>query len=113
VYDFTQFPRDPACVKIKWALTLYHDPVTGEPTTYHLKSVQPSTDGVGDLNGTWKALRAPQNHADMIIYQLSPDDSDVFLLFLRVDENHLLLLDHDLNFMVGDALWSYTLSKTG
>lgn len=113
VYDFTGFSRDPACAKIKWQLTLHRNLETGEPSTYEFKGVQPTTDKIGEITGTWKALRSPQIHGDAIVYQLSPDESDVFLFFLRIDENHLFLLDHELNFMVGDALWSYTLSRTG
>jgi hypothetical protein len=111
VYHLMKFEPDPGCVKIKWRLTLYQDPKTGQPTTYEYKSVQTNTEAVGGNTGTWAAVRAPQTHGDAILYQLDVEDSEMPVYFLRADDNNLYLLDFDLRFLVGDKLWSYTLSK--
>jgi hypothetical protein len=45
------------------------------------------------------------------VYQLQLEDSQRPVSFLKADENHLFLLDEDLNLLVGNALFSYTLSR--
>ncbi len=92
-------------MKIKWRLTLYQDKMTGGPTTYLYMGTSTIREG------TWTILRGANSDPDAILYQLSLDGSHQTVSFLKADENHLFLLDRGLNFLVGDALWSYTLSK--
>ena len=55
----------------------------------------------------WRGQRSP----DAVIYQLHLDDGQPPVSFLRVDENHLFLMDGAMNLMVGNELFSYTLSR--
>ncbi len=105
VYAFTGIQRDPACMKVKWQLTLYKDPKTDQPTTYQFKGTTTTREG------TWTTIRSPKTHPGAIIYALIPGSSEHPVYFLKADDNHLFLLNCKLNFVIGDPLWSFTLSK--
>ena len=91
---------------MKWQLTLYQDQDTGAPSTYLFR-------GTGTIRtGTWTILHGTKNEPDVVVYQLRSDNSQQLTSFLKVDENHLFLLDGELNLLVGNALFSYTLSRT-
>jgi hypothetical protein len=103
VYQFTKVAPTPNCAKIKWRLTLYHDPDTGVPTTYRLGVTEPIREG------SWTEVRGTPADPDAVVYQLAMDDR--VLNLLSPDQNHLLILDENLRLMVGDRLWSYTFSR--
>lgn len=105
VVEFTEFPADPDCIKIKMRLTLYRDAETGETTTYFLKGTETTREGL------WTEVRGNPAHPNGIVYRMSLDAPERFIDFLRIDDNHLFLLDENQQLMVGDALWSYTLSR--
>jgi hypothetical protein len=105
VVELTKFPADPACIKIKMRLTLNRDPNTGEPATYFLKGTETMREG------TWTESLGTPAHPNGTVYRLSLDTPERFIAFLRLDDNHLFLLDENSHLMVGDALWSYTLSR--
>ena len=106
VFEFTGIPPHEGCFKVKWQLTLYQDQDTGAPSTYLFR-------GTGTIRtGTWTILHGTKNDADEVIYQLRPDDSQQITSFLSVGDDHLFLLDEELNLLVGNALFSYTLSRT-
>ncbi|CAG0928859.1 hypothetical protein TFLX_01104 [Thermoflexales bacterium] len=106
VLEFTQVTPYSGCVKIKWRLTLYQNRTTGAPSTYLYMGTSTIREG------TWTIARGTDSDPNAIIYQLHLDGSQKPVSFLKADENHLFLLDRDLNFLVGDALFSYTLSRT-
>lgn len=106
VLEFTNTSPYPGCMKIKWRLTLYEDQKTGAPSTYLYMGTRGFTQGI------WTILQESEQHPNAIIYQLNPDHSQQPVYFLKADENHLFLLDEGLNFQVGNALFSYTLSRT-
>jgi hypothetical protein len=62
--------------------------------------------------GTWTIARGTDSDRDAIIYQLHLDRSQQPVSFLKADENLLYLLDRALSFLVGDAVFSNTLSRT-
>ena len=102
--EFTGFPLG-NCEKIKWELALHHEASSGRPTTYEFKGTRSSR------RGTWSIARGAPSDARAVVYRLQYDPGKTLAL-LRVDANILLILDHDLRPMVGDASWSYTLSRT-
>jgi hypothetical protein len=105
VFEFTGIPPHEGCFKVKWQLTLHQDQDTGVSSTYLFR-------GTGTIRtGTWTILHGTKNDADAVVYQLLPDDSQQPTSFLKADDNHLFLLDGDLNLLVGNALFSYTLSR--
>jgi hypothetical protein len=106
VFEFANMAPYPGCLKIKWKLTLYQDQTTGAPSTYLYQGTRTLRDG------TWAILRGIDSDPEAIVYQLSLDNGQPPISFLKADENHLFLLDRALNLLVGDALFSYTLSRT-
>lgn len=105
IVEFTEYPVSPDCIKIKMRITLYRDPATGVPTTYHLKSTG------SDREGTWTETLGTPAQPNALIYQLSLDTPDHVISFLRTDDNHLFALDENMELLVGDDLWSFTLSR--
>lgn len=94
----------PGCLKIKWRITLYQDD-TGAPSTY--LSMGTSTF----REGSWTIIRGMDGDPEAVIYQLQLDNEQQPVSFLRVDENNLFLMDRDMNLLVGNQLFSYTLSR--
>jgi hypothetical protein len=93
------------CLKIKLKLTLYQDGA-GAPDTYTLQ-------GTSTIQtGTWKITQGTKTNGDAIIYQLYSTESQNPVSWLKIDDNHLFLLDQNTNLLVGNALFSYTLSRT-
>lgn len=88
--EFAQQPKA-GCDKIKWKLTL-------NPTRYHLLTSRGSSEGVWTMDGN--------------ILQLKSDKTQQTISLLRVDDNHLFFLDKNMYLLIGNALWSYTLSRT-
>lgn len=105
VVEFTQFPAFPGCIKIKWRLTLYQDSATGAPSRYLFMGTSTYREG------SWKIINGMNGNPDAVIYQLQPDGAQDWFSFLKVDENHLFILDKAMNLLVGNELFSYTLSR--
>ena len=105
VLEFTNTAPFPGCLKIKWRLTLYQDSVTGEPSTYLFMGTSQFREG------SWRIIKGMNGHPDAIVYQLYPEDAQEPVSFLKVDDNHLYLMDRKLNLLVGNELFSYTLSR--
>ena len=99
VYDVMQIEPFPGCLKIKWRLTLYQD------GTY--VSMGTSTF----RQGTWAISPGFNGDPDAVVYQLNLGDGQTPVFFLGVDENHLFLLDREKSLLVGNELFSYTLSR--
>ncbi|WP_420150817.1 hypothetical protein [Spirosoma sp.] len=98
----------PECWKVKWALTLFQDSVTHQPTTYHL---------LGTLNrqaareGKWSFVKGTPSDPEAIVYQLDSDTPDVSVYILKGDDNVLFILDQQRRMRVGDENLSYTLNR--
>jgi hypothetical protein len=101
-------PKGDDCIKIKWQLILYQDPLTHAPTTYALGGLAwrnpPKT-------GKWKLSKGTREDPDAVVVQLDPDKSEGFLSFLKADENILLFLGNDRDLLVGNENFSYTLNR--
>ena len=106
VFEFTGIPPHAGCLKVKWQLTLYQHQDTGAPGTYLFRGTSTVR------TGTWTILHGTKSDPDAVVYQLRPDASQQLMSFLKVDDNHLFLLDGELNLLVGNALFSCTLSRT-
>jgi hypothetical protein len=103
--EFTGFPAQ-NCEKIKWRLTLYRDPATGNPTTYAFNGTRATRQG------HWRIEHGAGAERNWVVYHLDYGRPPTVLSLLKVDDNVLLLLDGDLKVLVGDASWSYTLNRT-
>jgi hypothetical protein len=103
--EFTGFPTQ-NCEKIKWRLTLERDPRSGRPTTYIYEGTRTRREG------TWTIVRGTAIDRDAVVYRLTYEGGAGSVAFLKAGDHLLLLLDRNLRLMVGDASWSYTLSRT-
>ena len=99
------------CIKIKWQLVLYKDPVTQAPTTYALGGFAwrhpPKT-------GKWTLVKGTKENPEAVVYRLKEghgDDAKEFLSFMKADDNILLFLDHKLDLLIGNESFSYTLNR--
>lgn len=99
---------DRDCFKLKWALTLYFDPNTHQPSTYELARTYHRQ---ALIKGNWRILKGSPADPDAVIYQLDSDKPHEAILLLRADENILFFLDKKRNPLVGNADFSYTLNR--
>jgi hypothetical protein len=97
-----------SCIKIKWQLLLFQDPVTHAPTTYALGGFAwrnpPKT-------GKWAIIKGTKEDPNAVVYQLEPDNPQGFLSFVKADDNILLFLDKEKKLLVGNSQFSYTLNR--
>ena len=105
VFEMLKLTPYPNCLKIKSRLTLYQDQATGAPSAYMLMGTSTIQEG------TWTLLQGTKDDPGAVVYQIRLDDSQEPVSFLKADDNHLFLLDQDLNLVVGNGLFSYTLSR--
>ena len=101
-------PKGDECIKIKWQLILYRDPMTHAPTTFALGGLAwrnpPKT-------GKWSIAKGTKEDPDAEVYQLDSGDQHGFLSFLKADDNILLFLDKSRELLVGNENFSYTLNR--
>jgi hypothetical protein len=101
-------PARDECIKIKWQLVLFQDPVTQAPTTYALGGFQwrnpPKT-------GKWAIVKGTKEDPNAVVIQLDPDQPQSSFAFQKADENILLFLDREHRQLVGNSRFSYTLNR--
>jgi hypothetical protein len=102
--DFTRFPSE-NCEKIKWEITLYRERSSQAPAGYVYRGTRSSR------RGAWSVSRGAGHDVDAVVYELHYGSNQTLSL-LPVGENVLLVLARDRTVLVGDASWSYTLSRT-
>ena len=105
MFELSKIAPYPGCAKMKSRLTLYQDQTTGAPSTYLYMGTHTIREG------TWTIVQGTESDPDAVVYQLHLDSSQQPVLFLKPDENHLFLLDRAGNLLVGNALFSHTLSR--
>lgn len=105
VYDILHIEPFGGCLKLKSRLTLYLDQATGAPGSYLYMGTSTIREG------TWTILEGTESDPGAVVYQLQLEGAKGPVSFLKADENHLFLLDRDLNLLVGNALFSYTLTR--
>ena len=93
------------CAKRKMGVTLYHDPVTHQPTTYETWGMDKRTG-----KGKWHILRGTPADPKATVFQLELD-ANTSLFLLKGDDNVLFILDRNKNFLIGNASFSYTLNR--
>lgn len=102
-------PVRPECEKVKWSLTLLHDPTTRQPTTYRLRgTMNPSRT---QREGKWAVVRGTPTDPEAAVIQLDPDQPLVSVYLFRGDDNVLFVLDQQRRFRVGTDYLSYTLNR--
>jgi hypothetical protein len=114
-----QISTDADCEKLKCDLTLYHDPVTHQPTMYKLLIV-----GGGDvikqegnsyrqkiLKGKWAIIKGIKSNPGAEVYELQLSNPTSYLYLLKGDENVLFILDEKKVLRIGNEDFSYTLNR--
>lgn len=97
----------PGCAKLKWRLTLRQN-AAGQPAGY--------TSGVvgrdDSREGSWNILTGIREFPDAVVYELRAGaEGTKRLRLLLVGSRHLFMVDANDDLLVGDELWSYTLSR--
>jgi hypothetical protein len=110
-----------ACIIVEWKLTLFSDPVSHQPTTFKLSSInrfsvketnmysQPGTKA--EAEGTWSIVHGTKTDPGAIVYKLNPGKPAISLSFLKLNENLIHILAPDGKLMIGDEFQSYTLNR--
>ena len=120
---FVGIAGDAPCERITWLLVLSKGSQGGEPATYTLAvsyGVE-MQNGPGMANaeshlmrrGSWTALRGTNSDPNAVVYRLTSERGSRWADCARIGENLLHPLNDDKNLAVGNASWSYTLSRTG
>jgi hypothetical protein len=117
-----QIPKDTNCEQMIWKFTLYQNSATGAPTTYQLDAAygvpKQNTNGLEDggtpiiMEGNWGIAKDIDADPNAVVYQLNPEDPQMTVSFLQVGEDILHVLHPDLQMMVGNGAWSYTINRT-
>ena len=109
--EFTGFPAE-NCEKIKWRVTLYVDPTSGNPTTYAFLALPVPCKGTrAQWRGKWRIERGAGTDRNRVLDHLDNGGPPQVLSLLAVDGNVLLFLDREQKVLVGDASWSYVLNR--
>jgi len=96
------------CIKVKWRITLWHDPQTKTPTRYRMED---SLHRRAPREGNWTIIRGTQTEPNAIIYRLAPTETEAALFLLRGDDDVLFFLDRNLKPLIGHGEFSYTLNR--
>jgi hypothetical protein len=118
VKPFLAIPSGEKCDRIRWELTLYHDPNTRNPTAYklmrefgfHVDNRTYQSKGSTNLEGRWQIVKGRPIDPDAVVFQLDANKSQS-LAFLLIDQNILHPLDTNKNLLVGNSGYSYTLNR--
>jgi hypothetical protein len=102
-------PENAGCFKAKWRVTLLKNPETGEPTTYKIEG---SLFRQSPREGTWTILRGTPADPNAVVYRLDATPTEPALYLWEGDRNVLFFLDQNRKPMLGNAEFSYTLSRT-
>lgn len=97
----------PECYKMKWLILLYSDKTTGQPS-YFLSGGRGYKKETMD-KGKWEIIQGKDGR---LIYKLYHEKRNAPLYLLRAGESILVFTDPEGNLLVGNADFSYTLSKT-
>ena len=115
-----QIPTTVNCEMIKWSLILFQNRDSIDPTTYELNFSyglsQSNTNGLINggtkvaRRGRWTTAHGTTTAPNAVTFELDKGSAGA-MSFLKLDHNVLHLLDSDRNLAVGNAGWSYTLSR--
>ena len=100
------------CEKIKFALALYVDSKTQQPTTYQMARVYVAKGNDRTINtGTWTIIRGTSLDSQAVVYQLDANAPDEFQYYWAIGNEILFILDQEMNPRVGTAGYSYALNR--
>jgi hypothetical protein len=95
------------CFKLKWSLTLNYNPVSHVPSTFSLERTKHRE---GPITGTWTMLRGTKKNPDAIVYKLATNKPEESLYLLQADKHVLFFMDKEMNLLVGNQDFDYTMN---
>ena len=98
-----------SCFKIKWRLILYRDSVTHQPTTCTIRNIV--NNEPRDISGKWEMINGTEKNPGAIIYKITVSNLADPILFFAGDDNILFFLDKDMEPMIGNKDFSYTMNR--
>ena len=110
---------DNECDFTKWTMTLYQ-PKTNRPAlvklVYRYGISRPNTSGFMDekraeFEGHWTIQKGTKAKPNATVYQVTLHKIDKNLLFVKLSDNAIHLLDSQRGLMIGNSGYSYTFSK--
>lgn len=110
---------DNECEFTKWSLTLYPQK-TNAPSAvklvYRYGIGKPNTSGFVDerkaeFDGHWTIKKGTKTKPEATVYQITLHGVDKNLLFVKLSDKAIHLLDSQRNLMIGNSGHSYTFSK--
>ena len=114
---FVGIAADTPCERITWQLAL-----SGTPSRYTITAAygMQVSSGPGLVNGgtaarlhgTWSRFTGTRTDPNAVVYRLTDEPSGRSAAFAKIGDNLLHPLNEDGSFAVGNAGWSYTLSRT-
>lgn len=97
---------NPACEKLKWAIILYTDSITGNPL-YYLEGGRGFREETME-RGRWEIIQKNGR----VIYKLDINRRTNPLYLLKADDNILFFTDAEGRLLVGNENLSYTLNRS-
>lgn len=116
---FLGVANEPECEFAKWTMTLYPQKANAPALVklvYRYGIGRPNTSGFMDekravFEGHWTTQKGTRLKPDATVYQITVHHLDKNLLFVKLSDNAIHLLDSQRNLMIGHAGHSYTFSK--
>ena len=117
---FLKVPVNDSCEFIKWQISMYKPRGTSNSSGFILTAIygltQPNTQGFSrsaqfQSEGQWTIMKGMPGNSKAIVYRLVTTNKDTLLL-LELNREMLHPLDPSGRLMIGNAGWSYTLSRT-
>jgi hypothetical protein len=105
-----QWPVDASCRKLKWRVTLFHDPVTRAPTTYRMEGTLFRS---GPQEGRWRLVDAGPTSRRARVFRLEGTGAAPALSLFEADPNVVFCLKRDGRLLAGTAEFGYTLDRQG
>ncbi len=100
------------CEKIKFALALYVDSKTQQPTTYQMARVYVAKGNDRTINtGTWTITHGTSLDPQAVVYRLDTNAPEEFQYFWAIGDDILFILDQEMKPRVGTAGYSYALNR--
>lgn len=119
IKSMLKIPSDATCIYIKWELRMSDSPNDSNAFKLFISygDYQPNTMnflGGGTkiaIEGKWTTSFGTNENAKKKVYHLKGNKGQSELLFIKMDDNILLFLDKDKDFIVGDASFGYVLNR--
>lgn len=97
------------CFKLKWQLILYRDSLTLQPTTCFIRNIV--NNGPRNTIGKWQIVKGTDDNPDIEIYKIEVENLAEPHFLLAGDDNVLFFLDKNMNPIIGNENFSFTLNR--